>query len=49
MGTTTIIARVLTKFEKLENIVVPSLEIRAARAFALTALIDGDELIVVQF
>ena len=44
----TVVTGVLTQFEKIVEVVVPSFEVGAAGAAALAALVDGDELVVVQ-
>ena len=48
MGAAAVVTRVAAKLEEFEDIVVPRFEVGAARALALAALIDRDELIVVQ-
>ena len=48
MGAAAVVTRVAPKLEEFEDIVVPGFEVGAAGALALAALIDRDELIVVQ-
>ena len=48
MRATAVVAGVLAELEEVLDIIVPSLEVGAAGAAALPALIDGDELVVVQ-
>ena len=43
-----VVAGVLAQLEELEDVVVPGLQVGAAGALAFAALIDGDELVVVQ-
>src|SRR4030095_8021912 len=43
-----IVTGILAQLEELEDVVVPALQIRAARALALSTLVHGDELVVVQ-
>ena len=43
-----VVAGVLAQLEELEDVVVPGLEVGAAGALALAALVDGDELVVVE-
>ena len=44
-----VVAGVLAQLEELQNVVVPGLEVGAAGALALAALVDGDELVIVEF
>jgi hypothetical protein len=48
VGAAAVVAGVLAELEELEDVVVPGLEVGAAGALALAALVDGDELVVVQ-
>jgi len=43
-----VVAGVSAELEEFEDVVVPGLEVGAAGALALAALIDGDELVVVE-
>ena len=43
-----VVAGVLAQLEEVEDVVVPGLQVGAAGALALAALVDGDELVVVQ-
>ena len=48
VGAAAVVAGVLAQLEELEDVVVPGLEVGAAGALALAALVDGDELVVVE-
>ena len=48
MGAAAVVTRVDAELEEVLDIVVPCFEVGAAGAAAFAALIDGDELIVVE-
>jgi len=48
VGAAAVVTRVAAELEELEDVVVPGLEVGAAGALALAALVDGDELVVVE-
>ena len=48
VGAAAIVAGVLAQLEELEDVVVPALEIGAAGTLALAALVDRDQLVVVE-
>ena len=48
VGAAAVVAGVLAQLEEVLDVVVPGLEVGAAGAAALAALVDGDELVVVQ-
>ena len=49
MGAAAVIAGVSAQLEEILNVVVPSLKVGATGAAALPALVDGNELVVVEF
>ena len=48
MGAAAVVTRVDAELEEVLDVVVPCFEVGAAGAAAFAALIDGDELIVVE-
>jgi len=48
VGAAAVVAGVTTELKEVFDVVMPRLEVGTARATALTALVDRDELVVVQ-
>ncbi len=49
VATAALVTGVFPEIEEVFDVVVPGFQIRAAGAAAFSALVDGDELIVVEF
>jgi hypothetical protein len=48
MGPAAVVSSVFAKLEEIVYVVVPRLEVGATGASALAALVNGDELVIVQ-
>ena len=49
MAAAALVTGIFTEVEEVLDVVVPRFEISAARATAFSSLVDGDELVVVEF